>query len=105
MGGEACAACSWPSAGAAAPRVKPPANVAPLFRSCRRLKRFEPIGLSFADERKRKSLPRSRKYTRVSRPWLLRRDGGVHPAVLHHAVRRTEAEIVHMIGNVGPAVD
>jgi hypothetical protein len=35
---------------------------------------------------------------------LLRGDGGVHPAVLHHAVRRTEAEIVHMIGNIGPAV-
>ena len=35
---------------------------------------------------------------------LLRDDGGVHPAVLHHAVRRTEAEIVHMIGNIGPAV-
>src|SRR5215469_5090348 len=36
---------------------------------------------------------------------LLRGDGGVHPAVLHHAMRRTEAEIVHMIGNIGPAVD
>src|SRR6266446_6996957 len=38
------------------------------------------------------------------RDWLLRDDGGVHPAVLHHAMRRTEAEIVHMIGNIGPAV-
>src|SRR5207249_1234309 len=44
MGGDACVMGSWPSAGAAAPRVKPPANVAPLFRSSRRLKRFEPIG-------------------------------------------------------------
>ena len=35
---------------------------------------------------------------------LLRGDGGVHPAVLHHAMRRTEAEIVHMIGNIGPAM-
>jgi hypothetical protein len=35
---------------------------------------------------------------------LLRGDGGVHPAVLHHVVRRTEAEIVHMIGNIGPAM-
>jgi hypothetical protein len=35
---------------------------------------------------------------------LLRDDGGVHPAVLHHAMRRTEAEIVHMIGNIGPAM-
>src|ERR1700674_2623359 len=34
----------------------------------------------------------------------LRGDGGVHPAVLHHAMRRTEAEIVHMIGNIGPAM-
>src|SRR5438445_4870422 len=66
MGGDACVSGSWPSAGAAAPRVKPPANVAPLFRSSRRLKRFEPIGLSFADEPKRKSLSRSRKYTPVS---------------------------------------
>src|SRR5882724_3809836 len=65
MGGEACVVGSWPSAGAAAPRVKPPANVAPLFRSSRRLKRFEPIGLSFADEPKRKSLPKSRVYARL----------------------------------------
>ena len=35
---------------------------------------------------------------------LLRGDGWIHPAVLHHAVRRTEAEIVHMIGNIGPAM-
>src|SRR5438046_3082677 len=68
MGGDACVIGSWPSAGAAAPRVKPPANVAPLFRSSRRLKRFEPIGLSFADEPERKSLTRSRKYTPVSAP-------------------------------------
>src|SRR5438105_4478654 len=68
MGGDACVIGSWPSAGAAAPRVKPPANVAPLFRSSRRLTRFEPIGLSFADEPKRKSLTRSRKYTPVSGP-------------------------------------
>src|SRR5438046_10619758 len=34
----------------------------------------------------------------------LRRDGGVHPAVFHHAVRWTEAEIVHVIGNIGPAM-
>src|SRR6266516_6268850 len=65
MGGDACVIASWPSAGAAAPRVKPPANVALLFRSSRRLKRFEPIGLSFADEPERKSLTRSRKYTPV----------------------------------------
>src|SRR5438477_12619086 len=58
MGGDACVIGSWPSAGAAAPSVKPPANVAPLFRSSRRLKRFEPIDLSFADEPKRKSLSR-----------------------------------------------
>src|SRR5258706_12352780 len=68
MGGDACVMGSWPSAGAAAPSVKPPANVAPLFRSSRRLKRFEPIGLSFADQPRRKSLTRSRKYTPVSGP-------------------------------------
>src|ERR1700730_9882597 len=66
MGGDACVIGSWPSAGAAAPRVRPPSTVAPLFRSSRRLKRFEPIGLSFADEPKRQSLARSRKYTPVS---------------------------------------
>src|SRR5712672_3369062 len=68
MGGAACVVGPWPSAGAAAPRVKPPANVAPLFRSSRRLKRFEPIGLSFADEPKRKSRSRSREYTPVPGP-------------------------------------
>ena len=36
---------------------------------------------------------------------LLRGDGGVHPAVLHHAMRRTEAEIVHVIGNIEPAMN
>src|SRR5258706_13138275 len=36
---------------------------------------------------------------------LLRSDGGVHPAVLHHAMRRTEAEIVHVIGNIEPAMN
>lgn len=36
---------------------------------------------------------------------LLRGDRGIHPAVLHDPVRRTEAEIVHVIGNVEPAVD
>jgi hypothetical protein len=76
MGGDACVIGSWPSAGAAAPRVKPPANVAPLFRSSRRLKRFERIGLSFADEPKRKTLTRSRKYTPVSGCT----DRGVSPA-------------------------
>jgi len=35
---------------------------------------------------------------------LIRCDGGVHPAILHHIVRRTEAEIVHMIGNIEPAM-
>ncbi len=35
---------------------------------------------------------------------LLRGDSGIHPAVLHHVMRRTEAEIVHMIGNIGPAM-
>src|SRR5438132_8566303 len=36
---------------------------------------------------------------------LLRGYGRVHPAVLHHAVRRTKTEIVHMIGNVEPAMN
>src|SRR6266436_2042188 len=66
MGGDACVMGSWRRAGAEAPRVKTPANVEPLFRRYRRLKRFEPICLSFADDPKRKSLTRSRKYTPVS---------------------------------------
>src|SRR6516162_3620689 len=65
MGGDACVTGSWPSACVAAPRVKPPANVAPLFRRSRRLKRFEPIGLSLADEPTRKSAyPKSKVYAR-----------------------------------------
>src|SRR3954464_6895758 len=36
---------------------------------------------------------------------LLRGDRRIHPSVLHHAMRRTEAEIVHMIGDIGPAMD
>src|SRR5262245_63509890 len=36
---------------------------------------------------------------------LLRGYGGVHPAVLHHAMRRTKTEIVDMIGNVEPAMN
>src|SRR5262249_4434821 len=36
---------------------------------------------------------------------LLRSYGGVHPTVLHHAMGRTETEIVHMIGNVEPAMN
>src|SRR4029077_7245100 len=71
MGGDACVIGSWPSAGAAAPRVKPPASVAPLFRSSRRLKRFEPIGLSFADEPTRKSPTYGREYTLGTRDWGL----------------------------------
>src|SRR5215510_4644833 len=39
---------------------------------------------------------------RIAAKALLRGDGGIHPAVLHHAMRRTEAEIVHMIGNISP---
>ena len=40
-----------------------------------------------------------------SREVLLRGYGGVHPAILHHTMRRTKTEIVHMIGNVEPAVN
>jgi len=36
---------------------------------------------------------------------LLRGDGGVHPAVFHHAVRRPKTEIIHVIGNVEPAMN
>ncbi len=42
---------------------------------------------------------------RTFNPRLLRGDRWIDPAVLHHAMRRTEAEVVHMIGNVVPAVD
>src|SRR5262245_17398054 len=46
MGGEACV---WAMAGATAPRVKPPANAAPLFRNALRAPGFEAMCLSFAD--------------------------------------------------------
>src|SRR5438094_1877104 len=85
MGGDACVIGSWPSAGAAAPSVKPPANVAPLFRSSRRLKRFEPIDLSFADDPKRKSL---------SRVESIRPSRGPTPAAFTSRRRRSRATTI-----------
>jgi hypothetical protein len=35
---------------------------------------------------------------------LLRGDGRVHPAILHHVMRRAKAEVLHMIGNIRPAM-
>jgi hypothetical protein len=40
----------WPIAGAAAPKVKPLANAAPLFRKSLRAGRFESMRLSFSRE-------------------------------------------------------
>src|ERR1700704_751856 len=40
----------WPIAGAAAPKVKPPASAAPLLRNSLRAGRFESMGLSLLDE-------------------------------------------------------
>src|SRR5262245_61109236 len=42
--------CCAPIAGAADPRVKPPANAAPLLRSALRFSGLEPMRVSFADE-------------------------------------------------------
>src|SRR5687768_5839360 len=42
--------CWAPIAGAAAPKVKPPARAALLLRSSLRFSGFEPMRLSFADE-------------------------------------------------------
>src|SRR5262245_27824990 len=58
----------WPIAGAAAPKVKPPANAAPLLRNSLRAGRFEPMGLSFSAEPTRDGFATGRKYTLVSRP-------------------------------------
>src|SRR6185436_19983092 len=65
MGGDACVVGSWPSAGAAAPRVKPPANVAPLFRRSRRLKRFEPMVSPSQMSLRGIASPKSRVYARL----------------------------------------
>src|SRR5262245_27055465 len=48
----------WAPAGVTAPTVKPPANAAPLFRNPLRSGRFEPMGLSFADDAARNPLIR-----------------------------------------------
>src|SRR5215203_1958140 len=45
--------CWAPIAGAAAPRVKPPANAAPFLSSALRFSGFEPMRLSFEDEAQR----------------------------------------------------
>ena len=65
----------WPSAagvcalaGATAPNVRPPANVAPCLRSSLRSSRFEPIGRSFANEGCRTTACRGREYT-PGAPW------------------------------------
>src|SRR5262245_34566094 len=58
----------WPIAGAAAPRVKPPANAAPLLRNSLRAGRFEPMSLSFSAEPARPSLPRLESI-RPGREW------------------------------------
>src|SRR3954452_851045 len=58
MGGCAGEVGAWPIAGATDPRVNPPANAAPPLRNSLRSRRFEAIGLSFADELARKSLRR-----------------------------------------------
>src|SRR5262249_13840051 len=58
----------WPIAGAAAPKVKPPAHAGPLFRKSLRAGRFEPMDLSLSDEPTWDSLRLAgRKYTPGSR--------------------------------------
>jgi len=51
-------------AGAAAPRVKPPASAALLLRSSLRFSDFEPMSLSFADEAN-EEIARKREYTPI----------------------------------------
>src|SRR5260370_10096963 len=56
----------WPSAGATAPNVNPPANAPPPFRRSLRLVRFEPIGLSFEESHYDEiTSPRTRVYAAV----------------------------------------
>jgi len=57
----------WPLAGATAPRVKPPANVAPCLRSSRRSSRFEPIAAP-SEKWGPWGIPRSRVYAGLGRP-------------------------------------
>jgi hypothetical protein len=56
--------CWAPMAGAAAPRVKPPASAALLLRSSLRFSDFEPMSLSFADEAN-EEIARKREYTPI----------------------------------------
>src|SRR5262245_4371068 len=60
----------WPAiAGAAAPKVKPPANAAPLLSSALRFNGFEPMRLSFEDEgahaRANEEIACGREYTPI----------------------------------------
>src|SRR5215510_12648365 len=57
--------CWAPIAGAAAPKVKPPANAAPLLSSALRFSGFEPMRLSFADEAN-EEIACGREYTPIS---------------------------------------
>jgi hypothetical protein len=55
----------WPIAGAAAPNVKLPASAALPFRNSLRPDRFEPMGLSFANESSGKSRRESIRSSRA----------------------------------------
>src|SRR5262245_1569983 len=114
IGGDECVACvaSWPSAGAAAPRVKPPASVAPLLRSSRRPSRFEPMRLSPSQMKPTRESPRGRKYTpnaEIGRAgcWLGAARGrpgrmpGIYTAVASRgAVRASDARMSSEINSI-----
>src|SRR5262245_21823154 len=71
----------WPIAGAAAPKVKPPANAAPLLRNSLRAGRFEPMSLSPSQmSLPGNRFPAGRKYMPV--PECNRAQSGALPALL-----------------------
>src|SRR5262245_13454411 len=58
--------CWAPIAGAAAPKVNPPATAAPLLRSCLRFSGFEPMRRSFGNEAS-EEIACSREYMPIPR--------------------------------------
>jgi hypothetical protein len=82
-----------------------PAGIIGWYKSCAPLEVYPLVQDSFIASARQKQSWEEVLLSGGLGAALLRGDGGVHPPVLHHAMRRTKTEIVHMIGNVEPAVD
>src|SRR5580765_798807 len=84
----------WPIAGVTAPKVKPPANAAPPFRNSLRAGRFEPIGLSFADELPEHRFPAAEVYAHVGVQSSTVRSAPLQPVVKVRRRARRQHESV-----------